>query len=93
MPVLTQPSYAAQILTVAARILDMHPAEPVNRAVANAAVNIAVTAITATLPEAVRDAAITRAANVRPVADSGTCAHYADTLRACATHIDTKAHA
>lgn len=79
------PSFAAQILTVAARILDMRPEAPVDRTAARDALGIATHAVTGTAPKQVREDSAWRALQAMPAADGpGTCHWYADRLRATA---------
>lgn len=80
MPDLTQPpdtgeaprkpierlSYAAQVLIVFARMLEMDSAQPMSTRAGGLAMTIAIDAVLGKLPRAVRDASVARAARALP---------------------------
>ncbi|MFC9682703.1 hypothetical protein [Streptomyces sp. NPDC056948] len=83
--VLTEPSYAAQILTVTARLLGF-TAQTINIWQLERDLTTAADAVCGTLPEAVRHDASTRARASLPPLPLGTQAHdYAEQLRSAAT--------
>jgi hypothetical protein len=82
-----QPSYAAQILTVAARLLELDIFTPLTPWSLDQAVTGAEKAILHTLPESVQHIASTRARNHLPYPYAGTRREYADRLHAAAKEI------
>lgn len=75
------PSYAAQVLTVAARILDMHPDAFANPRLISQAYAIATDAILTTPPAAVTEDSAARAEDAMPSYDGQLCGEYAAHLR------------
>ncbi|MFC7906446.1 hypothetical protein [Streptomyces nigra] len=82
---LTEPTYAAQTLIVAARMLEMDAASPITADAREHAMDIATDAVLSTLPEAV-DHESRRSAYraLPPLAPAGTRGEYALRLRAAA---------
>ncbi|MFF9043316.1 hypothetical protein [Streptomyces parvulus] len=66
-----QPSYAARLLVVTARMLEMDATEPMTDVADRRALNIATDVILTPLPQAVRDDALARATRARPVLTDG----------------------
>ncbi|MFF9269107.1 hypothetical protein [Streptomyces rochei] len=80
-----QPSYAAQVLTVTARMLEMDPTEPMTTRAGGIAMTIAVDAILTPLPRAVSDDSMDRVTRAMPdLADGITRGEAALRLRAAA---------
>lgn len=84
---LTTPSYAAQVLIVAARMLEMDPAEPMTGRAGSMAMNIATDTVLKPLPAAVRDDSVDRARRVLPDLSGITRGEAALRLRAAAQDI------
>lgn len=82
------PSYASQVLTVTARILELLPDALANPRLVNAAYDIATDAILTPVPAAavVQDSA-QRAENALPPYDGAVCGEYAARLRAAAARL------
>ncbi|MCF2130147.1 hypothetical protein L1I79_27495 [Strepomyces sp. STD 3.1] len=66
-----QPSYAAQVLLVTARMLEMDAAEPMSDRAAGMAMTIAIDAVLKPLPQAVSDDSVARATRALPVLTDG----------------------
>lgn len=82
------PSYAAQLLTVTARILDLQPDAIANPRLVNAAYDIATDAILTPVPaEAVVQDSAQRAENALWPYDGLVCGEYAARLRAAAARL------
>ncbi|WP_406157721.1 hypothetical protein [Streptomyces canus] len=81
---LTEPTYAAQVLIVTARMLEMDPAEPMTGRAGGMAMNIATDTVLTPLPQAVRDDSIDRATRVLPDLSGITRGEAALRLRAAA---------
>ncbi|WP_330339381.1 hypothetical protein [Streptomyces sp. NBC_00557] len=79
-----QPSYAAQLLTIAARLLQMDASAAMDDATLRRAMNIAIDAVLANLPEAVRETALERAESHLPDLAGVTRGEAALRLRAAA---------
>jgi hypothetical protein len=79
-----QPSYAAQVLTVTARLLERDTISEVTPWSLDQDLAVAETAILGTLPESVRHIASTRARRALPVPYAGNRGAYAGRLRAAA---------
>jgi hypothetical protein len=84
---LTQPTYAAQVLTVAARMLEMDPAEPMTGRAGGMAMNIATDTVLTPLPQSVRDDSLDRALRVLPNLAHITRGEAALRLRAAAKEL------
>jgi len=84
---LTQPTYAAQVLIVAARMLTMDPDAPMSGRAGAMAMEIATDTVLATLPEAVREDSIGRARRVLPDLSGITRSEAALRLRAVAQEL------
>ena len=82
-----QPSYAAQVLIVAARMLTMDPDAPMTGRAGGMAMEIATDTVLATLPEAVREDSIGRARRVLPDLSGITRGEAALRLRAVAQEL------
>lgn len=81
-PAPPEPSYAAQVLILTARILDMTPTEPLTPPALDRALRTAITAILQTLPAAVEHDAVQLATAALPPAHAGeTCGEHAIRLR------------
>ncbi|MGI5408698.1 hypothetical protein ACQEV9_18130 [Streptomyces chartreusis] len=82
---LTEPSYAAQTLIVAARMLEMDAASPITANAREHAMDIATDVVLAKLPEAVdHESRRTAYRALPPLAPAGTRGEYAHRLRAVA---------
>lgn len=81
--VLTEPSYAAQILIITARLLGEN-VDDIGRWTLDERLTTATDAICGTLPEAVRTDATTRARNALPPLGRISCGQYAELLRRAA---------
>jgi hypothetical protein len=79
-----QPSYAAQVLIVAARMLEMDSAQPMTGRAGGLAMNIATDAVLTPLPHVVRADSIARARRVLPDLSGITRGEAALRLRAAA---------
>jgi hypothetical protein len=82
-----QPSYAAQVLIVTARMLEMDPAEPMTGRAGAMAMNIATDTVLTPLPQVVRADSITRARRVLPDLSAITRGEAALRLRAAAKEL------
>lgn len=81
-PALPEPSYPAQILTVAARILTMEPPHwTLDTHTLNAAMHTAGRAVLATLPESVQQEARSRTRAALPAIAGQSRGQYAERLR------------
>lgn len=84
-PAPPEPSYAAQIVILTARILDMTPTEPLTPPTLDEALRTAITAILQTLPTAVEHDAVQLATAALPPTHAGeTCGEHAIRLRTTA---------
>lgn len=81
---LEQPSYGAQVLIVTARMLEMDPAQPMTARAGGLAMQIAVDAVLAPLPQVVRDDSFERATRALPELTGITRGEAALRLRAAA---------
>lgn len=81
---LTEPSYAAQVLTAAALRLEARPTDPVTVTAVDAALDLAADRILRNLPDAVCADSSTRASRVLPPLAGVTRGEYALRLRAAA---------
>jgi hypothetical protein len=81
---LDEPSYAAQTLTVAARVLEMDAAQPITGAARQHAVDIAAESILGKLPSVVRWESRTRLDSALPPLTPISRGEYALLLRAAA---------
>ncbi|MFE3853406.1 hypothetical protein ACFXPN_20000 [Streptomyces griseorubiginosus] len=84
---LTEPTYAAQVLLVAARMLTMDSDEPMTGRVGGMAMNIATDAVLTPLPQAVREDSLIRARRVLPDLSGITRGEAALRLRAAAEEL------
>jgi len=79
-----QPSYAAQVLIVTARILETDPGEPMTGQAGATATSIAVDTVLKPLPQAVREDSAVRARRVMPDLSGITRGEAAVRLRSAA---------
>ncbi|MBK3572619.1 hypothetical protein JHN63_02025 [Streptomyces sp. MBT65] len=82
-----QPSYAAQVLIVMARMLEMDGTQPVGPVAQRRALDIATDTVLGTLPEVVRRDSLERAHRVMPDLSAGTRGETALRLRAAAKNL------
>ncbi|MFD3929705.1 hypothetical protein [Streptomyces sp. NPDC058614] len=86
-PVLTEPSYAAQILLTTAAILDMHPTAPLTPSTVDQALRVAADAIVSRLPAVVAADSSHIARQALPTSAGITRGEYALRLRTAAKGI------
>jgi len=79
-----QPSYGAQVLIVAARLLEMDPTEPMTGRAGGMAMTIAIDTVLKNLPQVVSDDSVARARRALPDLSGITRGEAALRLRAAA---------
>ncbi|WP_328439346.1 hypothetical protein OHA71_23700 [Streptomyces sp. NBC_00444] len=84
---LTEPSYAAQTLIVAARMLEMDAGQPVTGLACEHAIDIAADAILGQLPDPVSEDSLARLYRVLPPLATVSRGEYALRLRAAAKEL------